>query len=867
MAISPARPLGPFWDDEGQLTPGGVVQFLDPSTDVPKTIYTDLDQIISATNPVVIGSDGKFSVQIYLGVGGYKVRHYSLIDDSIVSPVFPDDYNLINEWYDEGTTSPSSGASDYTTVGTINELIALDPTVGVAQVLGYYNADDDIDTRTYYWDATSAVGADGGAYVSSSVSGSGRWILKRTSPVLDVRWWGAIPNSGRDCNPGISSALAYAAGSTVAPRTVYFPAGDYIVVTGSITASSNVRVEMSNRVLFYNRLSGDFCLYINGFFDLRLSQPLQHPSSVGKVYLSFYNNVIAKGEDLFVNANWYFDGVNDCLPKLGTAPLYINNEFTINGLITSYTVSKVRFGPSGKLTHNIDTLVTYQEIDAPSTQLNILAGGNGVYPMIAVNRGTKLYTAWVGRDTLRFMNKTGADIIVNSTINISTGMTLGLATAGRVSSSGAYIQATGGYVTLPENLVGKVISVESDSGTVTCSGNYNSDNFVISNATSVRGFIRVATEGAAGVCRFNGENILDIDVSGLGGIEIQDVICTGEFKTNTSSTIQSVTLVDSRLSGTVNAAFGNLALKNCVYTATSSVFNDISIDSTVFAVSTLPSFNDVIITNNSLVSCTAISATLDANYIKATNSTFQIGPGGAGGIGDIGYIQALKVDIRKCTLNDCFVVGTMTASNPVKIFFDDNTCIGTYVGPQGTAGGVDYIYIRRNYFEIVPAWQTLYAPILQNGFTPTSLTILTGIEIADNTPSVNEVDPEPSQNNIGTGTRVAQTKFTTRVAFPVATSLNSTRYLILDNTKQNFIWAPDGLYATDGSYVMNKSAMIPEVWDNSLTGTEFIEAFVGGSINEYGSEGAVIWLFATGGGYGVAGADSIFTVDIDFFKH
>ena len=87
MAISPDQPLGPYWDDAGQLAPSSVIQFLDPDTDIAKTVYSDLDRTIPADNPISVGSDGRLSCQVYLGVGGYKVIQWVQDDPTNLSPV------------------------------------------------------------------------------------------------------------------------------------------------------------------------------------------------------------------------------------------------------------------------------------------------------------------------------------------------------------------------------------------------------------------------------------------------------------------------------------------------------------------------------------------------------------------------------------------------------------------------------------------------------------------------------------------------------------------------------------------------------------------------------------------------------------
>ena len=283
---SPRQPLGPYLGNSGEITPGGALYFLNPTTDVPKTLYTDTDLTVLADNPNFLDSSGRTSDQLFYGEGNYKVQQFVLIDPDMVSPVFPDDYAQIKEWEDEAYPGSGSAVGPATlnsiVVDTIQDLADnVSPTdYTMTGVLGYYTRNDKIDPRVYYWDPLSGLAADGGSVIQSSLIGTGRWILKTRTPVVDVRHFGAIPDSGFDCNAGITSACAFAVSSSnTKPLSVYFPQGTYIVVPGTIQTVATVKID--ELAVFFNRIVGSFFLDVQLGFDIDKNSPMQHAASTG----------------------------------------------------------------------------------------------------------------------------------------------------------------------------------------------------------------------------------------------------------------------------------------------------------------------------------------------------------------------------------------------------------------------------------------------------------------------------------------------------------------------------------------------------------------------------------------------------------
>ncbi len=58
MSISPTQGNGPYFDDNGELLVGGVLQFLDPDTVSPKSVYAYESLTTLAGNHHILGGGG-----------------------------------------------------------------------------------------------------------------------------------------------------------------------------------------------------------------------------------------------------------------------------------------------------------------------------------------------------------------------------------------------------------------------------------------------------------------------------------------------------------------------------------------------------------------------------------------------------------------------------------------------------------------------------------------------------------------------------------------------------------------------------------------------------------------------------------------
>ncbi|MEO8352502.1 MAG: hypothetical protein ABI680_12270, partial [Chthoniobacteraceae bacterium] len=114
-------------------------------------------------------------------------------------------------------------------VGTIGELRALDPALatGPVSVAGYRTAGDG-GGGTFHWDAAETHADDGGLFIPSNLTPTGRWI-RSLGDVLTPQMFGAVADGVTDDTLAIQATLD-ALGS-VAVDTIRFESGTYILGT------------------------------------------------------------------------------------------------------------------------------------------------------------------------------------------------------------------------------------------------------------------------------------------------------------------------------------------------------------------------------------------------------------------------------------------------------------------------------------------------------------------------------------------------------------------------------------------------------------------------------------------------------------
>jgi len=732
---SPVQTLGPFFNAAGEVTPAGAVYFLNPETDVPKEIYVDSSLTIPAANPVILDSAGKYPDQLFFGVGQYKLVQYELIDSDIGTPVFPDDYSLVREWVD-GSDSSSGGlpqiSSEFTIVETIQQLTDnVDPSVyGVAEVIGYYSKEDQIDTRTYYWDSTSVLASDGGSVLSSTLVGSGRWILKTQSDVIDVRWFGALPNSGISSNSGLTSAAAFAASSQLSSKEVFIPSGSYEFSAGTINISASLKI--AKGVFFFIPAAGDLILNIQNRFDIRIDQDPLVPSSLGQVIFDFRTNSTALTYYDLIKPIW-FKNQDNCFQYSGSNPILISEPISVE--LSANASANLVFTNSGKITLDGTKTLNVLKCKSDDNSRSIFAYNYGGFTLLSFDSGVDLFSGWFSDlDDLKFAGKTNCTLFVNTDRTLLTGYSLNLSSLKGVYSEGSsFAMGDSSSLTLPNNLSGKVVGFNSSNASVVVGeSNYNSMNFKLNSNASVVGFIKSAANDGA-VATFNNEVLsgtYDLTLSGLSEIEIHNlrIGAAGSF------------LVDTKL-----------ILKEC------------SIKSSVVLTSA-----DVFIYDSLLVPVAAATANILEAYNSEVDGTISITTRFKAFDSYLyGQITSTNTEVKLCSIFAEMI--PIPASGAWSFVISDNVFNGGYIKPNGTATSLRGL-IERNDFRF-PSGEDpntfLYVPIQDDNFVLTDEAfsssnpfyagsrVAYNLRVAENSPAIN-IQLTASPTN---GTLVKQTKF------------------------------------------------------------------------------------------------------------
>ena len=802
--ISPSDTLGPYFDNEGEVLALGALNFLDPDTVSNKSVYLDQDLTTPASNPVILNSSGKLSNQIFYGVGDYLVRSYSLIDPDQVSPVFPDDYALVEQWIDKGLDATTSASNtSLWTVETIAELSDVDPNEhNVVQVIGYYDKEDDIDNRVYYWDSISVQAADGGAFIGSNVLGSGRWKLKCPSDDVDVRWFGAIPGSGLDCNGAINSAVAFAVSSRLVKGTsIYFPKGTYQVTAGTINVSCGVKIAQG--VTFYNTNASDFILSIEQNFEIDKREAFNNGASVGNSILDFTSNNYGEDFAQLIDPRWYDDGTQ-CFTYAGDVPIIIRRTESVT--IPVSISRNLVFRDDGLLDltsgPNKLTVLSMDCIDNNQTRFSTDAGPTSTRLEFA--GGVEVYSKWFNdNDDLKYVSIINSVLVMNNTVTLAGSYTLDLSKFDSIHADKGIIAFTGSNtLTLPGKLVGPILDLSNcgDNTSISISnGSFNTSNFLLNSGEQARQYIRLS-HAQENYSNFNNQYFVTggIDISGCGDdLRIYGLNLKGNL---TASSIDSQTV-----------SLSNCWVSGDTYTGTNTTLN---LNDTTFKYTSIGSASIPFLTikggefrtENYGLTCTDIElrntvfkqrgGSVTTTNLTATDSTIRIGLDNSS---NTETFTSFVGHVSRCDLNNYKHIASMNGLKDVELKFEDNFCRGTYVGPQGSVGYVNYLYITNNHFENTYGL-SFYYPVTTNNFTPSGKAINRGILIADNTPSTTSMnltaDQTGTPNLASTGTRVAQTRISisSEVNIPLG-GTNSFKGIVPTNPSyQNVLWLPSGLY-------------------------------------------------------------------------
>lgn len=736
MSITPTMGLGPYFNNNGEVNVAGVLQFLDPDTTSPKTVYTDRDLTIPADNPITLDGEGRTLYQVFYGAGDYLVRLYELIDLDIVSPVFPDDYTVVSQWIDKGNEDAVVDTITTTEVDTINDLTLVDTTkYDIVNVIGYFNRDDNIDTRVYKWNPLSVASPDGGSVISASGVGTGRWELKVPSDVVDVRWFGAIPNSGVDCNSGIEAASAFAiSNSLIKPLTVYFPQGTYQVIPGVISTVSTVKIDEKSD--FFNRLSGQFIIDCLSRYEINKVSKFKAASSVGEAILDISNSEYGAEFDYAVS-NLVWEDANEAFTYSGKNPILFDSTATVNLNTINHNDKVVKFRKIGSLSLLGNNTLNIARVDCDDKYQQRFTYSYTGTTILSFDK-MNLYSSWFGStDALKFASKTDCKLILNSDIVTAPSYSLDLSSLALIKAEEGSINVNNGVtLTLPERVIGKLIGFNGDDDTCTINTNshLNSYNFNIGSTHALRQFVRISNNEYSQAA-FNGESYNFLaDLQGFN-TEIANVRLTNGVTLGSGNVVK---FKDCVLNGTFVGATSTLSLDG-----TSSAFASVTCEN--------------LISKNSVITNPVVATTVNIRYSTINNN-----------------ITCGKTEILYSTIGE-YTITPVPYSTMWDFTISDNIFKGGYILPNGN-GFSTRCLIERNDFRFPESQDIntfLYVPITDSnwvvshepylyGTIPfyTGSSIAYNVRVADNTPfNTDALLPAPTSGTLLKQTKVRFSQF------------------------------------------------------------------------------------------------------------
>lgn len=348
MSLHPSTDKRPVYlGTDGKPLANGKLEYCIVGQTTPKTVYTDRLLTTPASNPQILGIDGRTETEIFLGTGDYTVFASSFIGlDPNTAP--PEDWVPDNQWDESGATASSIDPASVGTIGTISELRSLTPTDGIVDVLGYY-AYGDCETRRYVWDASDLTDDDGGLTIANGAIATGRWKYVSDSDTINVAVYGILP-SRSGANNGALQAMSTGLrdGFRIA-RTIFFPSGIYEFTSGDI--SIYVDMQLSKGVQFKNTAVSNVNINCYYGFKAELVDYINAASGVGMVLFDFSGSA----SNIDVAPIWYRDysDTNDTyawdymLNRISpSCTINVSSIQQIQGVITPFNLdinNKVKF--------------------------------------------------------------------------------------------------------------------------------------------------------------------------------------------------------------------------------------------------------------------------------------------------------------------------------------------------------------------------------------------------------------------------------------------------------------------------------------------------------------------------------------------
>lgn len=764
MINTVSQPLGPYFDQDGELNVAGALSFLSKGTDNPKSVWTDEALTVAAPNPMIIGSDGYLTQQPFLETGDYTIIEYGLASSATTSPTFPTDYYHIRQ-YDLSGGSATAVITSATTVDTIADLSNVAVSNSIVNVLGYFSADDQIPTRTYYWDAGSVTAADGGYCIASNVDASGRWKLKLDSVFADIRYWGAIPGSSADANAAISAAASYANRSAVtAPvqKTLYIPGGVYTVVPAAI--AFNTPFLHDPKATFNVRTSGTFSILPYAAWEINLETSLAHSSTSGTARFDFSNS------DFYgtVKPEWYAGSFSEAALYAGSGEVVVTSANVWNST-TSADIRKVTF-EGGSLDIQGTTPVKIRETAAPIGTPVYLGAGTGSYTQLIL--GGRIYKSWINTaDLVRYCGTTDdTELVLDTSLSYLSGtsVTFDISQWNKLSSTGGsvYVHPSTAWtnsvaVKVPKNVLGQCLA-PYDGGYITTDHKFNASNFDLSDGNFSESFIKSCLVNGQ-IADFQGTYVNDtIDLQNIGSCSISNLVVDTLALVQTGSSVENVILNDvTVLDRMYNGNFSNVSANNSTLTYTTTAANDIY--------------------NINLNSCKLTLSTSDNEYTEFRASNTVITNAGANAAAY--SINCRDLILNNCVVEKCTIISELSTDYDSRVSIKDSLFRSAYWDPTGTLTSAT-IMIKGNEFEPI-LLEGLYEPIKQDNLDcPSPGLSSIRVDISGNSPSLTTLTLAAP---LATGTAVRQTIINGKANLVGSSTSN---YFLLPGVSQNFMWTP-----------------------------------------------------------------------------
>lgn len=232
-------------DEVGNPLYHGRVCFFDADTDEPSNVYSDKE----LANPIgtVLGVDvnGFLPPNVWLDRSHlYKCQVQRKLQDD------PETWETLWTIDDVGEVEDNSGLATATTafVNSVSELRQLDPgAFDYVYVLGWFTPGDAGTPLVFKWQSNETTNKDDGHWITPSSSPvSGRWEQFFGSYV-DVRKFGAIPDTGEYVDDAIVRAMNYAKEPNtkdLSDDTIYKPKQVVFAKSGNYKIGSNLNFNL-----------------------------------------------------------------------------------------------------------------------------------------------------------------------------------------------------------------------------------------------------------------------------------------------------------------------------------------------------------------------------------------------------------------------------------------------------------------------------------------------------------------------------------------------------------------------------------------------------------------------------------------------